>query len=598
MLRLFLIVTLLASPIAAKNVERRRLNYRRSTTTTTAPAVEDNDSSEIKYNDNGNDGFYKPGDSHTINGGQSTYPNGDGNGKENSFKPITINGDKIKAFSEYTIGSTKYSDPSDFDSEEKYGYGLKNHKAVTTNTNSFKPSSNLDFLSSDYRIPNQDTKQKASATNKFSVYHPIPTKPTLTGSSLFDGKVKKLSYNFPDDYDLGTTTTKYKKNKLSTDDDSFGESTSYGVGHSYGVGKPERGFHNGGKKKSSYNFGEPPHSPLKNYGDGVVGKNDKTSSTIYDTDSEESGFGSAKFKPFAKGNGYSNSFIIDVNDDSSESFAKPKIPKLHSSFDASPTNPLAQYDSDFDVKNIKLPGIQTKNRPPAFTIQSQLRSKQQGSDIDNPNPLEFRPNFKLQDVPNLYPDEHLGSGAVSKTQLENFLHAEQAFVDDAIRTHYQDGGNPPPKKGHHQQFLKQQEDDHLEKEALKAQIEFLKAQAAKRPAEFKQRPPGGQNPYNGFPQNPNQPHIQGPQNFGHHNPQGPQIPHNLGPNSQGPHSLGPQHLGPGNFGHRNHGPPGPLGPRGRPVRRTPPLTAQLKATLPLARVPHFNERAYSISFKV
>lgn len=402
--------------------------------------------------------------------------------------------------------------------------------------------------------------------------------------------MKKLSYSFPDDYDLGTTTTKYKKNKLSIDDDTFGESTSFGVGHSYGVGKPEGSFSNGGKKKGSYSFGEPPHSLIKNFGDGVVGKNDKASSSVYGIDNEESGFGSAKFKPFGRGNSYPNSFIIDVNDESGESFAKPTIPKLHSSFDANPTNPLAQYDSDFDVKNIKLPGIQTKNRPPALTIQSQLRSKQQGSDIDNPNPLEFRPNFKLQDVPNLYPDEHLGSGIVAKTQLENFLHAEQAFVDDAIRTHYLDS-NPPSKKGHHQQFLKAQEDENSEKESLKAQIEFLKAQAAKRPAEFKQRPPGS-NPFNGFPQNPNQPHIQGPHNFGQSRSPGP---HSQAPHSLGPHSLGPQHHGPHNLGHHSHGPPGP---RGRPVRRTPALSAQLKATHPLARVPHFNDRAYSISFKV
>ncbi|XP_058444019.1 uncharacterized protein LOC131425829 [Malaya genurostris] len=577
MLRLILLVTLLASPTLTQKAEKRRAFYRRTTTTTVAPVQDDSDSSESKNSDSGaGEGLYTVSDSFAINGGSSSSSSGDSIGKGSSFKPITSNGDKLTSFSEYNFGGTKLSDSGDSNSDEDYGF--KNHKSQLP-TNSFKPSGSFDFLNNDFSKTSLDSKPKTSVTNKFTISHPTPTKTsytgrldhlddsteyeiysnlktgsnykaqkknyagtagslpfsTFSGSSLgFDGKVKKLPSSY-DDFGLGSTTSlKNKKNKLSLDDDTFGGVGSFGVSSNFGVGKLENIYSSGGKKKNPYGFGEPPLvksavSTLKYFGEGLLGKPEKASSSLYDIDSIEGGFGSSKFKPYGKGSSLKNSFQLDDSDESDEAFVKQKFPKPHSSYGPKPQKPITpEYESDFDVKNIKLPGAHNKFRPHSHTKPTLHKSKPHGSDIDNPNPLEFRPNFKLQDVPNLYPDEHLGAGIAAKGQIENFLNAEHAFKNEGFRpTHFQ--------------LLKSQEDEKLEKEALKAQIEFLKAQAAKRPAELRQRPPG-----------------------------------------------------PGPF------PPHAHGPRGRPVRRIPGHNVPLGIKGPSLppRVPHFNDRPYSISFKL
>ncbi|XP_058821476.1 uncharacterized protein LOC131683469 isoform X2 [Topomyia yanbarensis] len=596
MFRLLLLLALLASPTLTQKADKRRAFYRRSTTTTAVPVPDDDDigSTEAKQSENQpGEGLYTVSDSFAISGGSSSSSSsGDSIGKGSSFKPITTSGDKQTSFAEYNFGGTKLSDTSDSSSDEDYGF--KNHKAHTsTHSNGFKPSGTFDFLNNDYTRTSLDTKPKTSVTSKFSISHPTPTKTSFTGrldylddsteydvysnlktgshykalqknlagatgspfstfsgSSLsFDGKVKKLPPSY-EDYGLGSTPTKHKKNKLSLDDDTFGGTGSYGIGSTFGVGKIENFFSSGGKKKNPYGFGEPPLvksavSTLKHFGEGLLGKPEKASS--YDYDSDEGGFGSQKFKPFGKGGSLTNNFQLDDSDESDEhAYVKQKFPKPHSSYGPKPQKPITpEYESDFDVKNIKLPGAHNNFRPHTRTKHTQHKSKQHGSAIDNPNPLEFRPNFKLQDVPNLYPDEHIGAGIAAKGQIENFLNSEHAFKGENIRTtHYLDGH--PGKKPTYQQYLKSQEDEKLEKEALKAQIEYLKAQAAKRPAELRQRPPGPAP----FPQ----------------------------------HSLGPA----------------PSRPRGRPVRRIPGAHVPLGVKGPglPPRIPHYNDRPYSISFKL
>ncbi|XP_055523854.1 uncharacterized protein LOC129717749 isoform X6 [Wyeomyia smithii] len=506
MIRWILLMALLASPGLSQKAEKRRAFYRRTTTTTAAPVQKEIESTESKQTDKGGEGLYTVGDSFAI--GASS---GDNVGKGSSFKPITSNGDKLTSFSEYNFGGTKLSDSSDPDSDEDYGLAPRNHKPQLpiSPTNSYKPSGSFDFFNNDYSKPSLDTKPKTSITSKFSISHPTPTKNTYTGSPLsFEAKVKKLPSSY-DDYGLSTITTKNKKNKLSLDDDTFGGTGgSYGISNNFGVGKPE-----------------------------------KASASLYDIDSSESGFGSSKFKPY-KGSSLTNSYHLDSSDESDETFVKQKFPKLHSSYGSIPQKPITEYESDFDVKNIKLPGAHNKFRPHTNTKSNPYKSKLHASDIDNPNPLEFRPNFKLQDVPNLYPDEHIGASIAAKGQIENFLNAEHGFK---ATTHFLDGH--PGKKPTYQQFLKSQEDEKLEKEALKAQIEYLKAHASKRPSEIRQRPPG---------------------------PPGPPFPQ---------HPVGPQHA---------------HGGRGRPVRRIPGahLPLGVKAPHPAPRIPHFNDRPYSISFKL
>nr|XP_029717648.1 uncharacterized protein LOC109424937 [Aedes albopictus] len=513
MLRWILLMALLASPTLSQKAERRRAFYRRTTTTSTAtPIAEDIASSESKFNDNAGEGLYTVGDSFTIGGGASSSSSGDNIGKGSAFKPVTSSGDKLTSFSEYGFGGTKLSESNDSGSDEDYGINLKNIKPLkpSSNSNSFKSSGAFDFLNNDYSKPSSDSKLKSTYSNKFSISHPTPTKSSLTGSSLnFDGKVKKLpSYSF-DDSALASFTSNKKKNKLSLDDDTFGGSSSFGHSNNFGVGKPE-----------------------------------KQSSSYYGIDSEESGFGNSKFKPFGKGSGgssssFKNTYNLD-SDESEEVYTKPKSPKLHSSYGTKlkPSH-NTEYESDFDVKNIKLPGALNKFRPKVLNNfpKSTSHKSKHGSDIDNPNPLEFRPNFKLQDVPNLYPDEHIGAGIAAKGQIENFLNSEHSFRNQPVRTtHYLDGH--PGKKGQYNEYLKSQEDEQFEKEALKAQIEYLKAQAAKRP-EVRQRPPG------------------------------PPIKHGSAP------------------------------PRGRPVRRIPQLAPLgAKQSRPPVRIPHYNDRPYSVSFKL
>ncbi|XP_062540386.1 uncharacterized protein LOC134208541 isoform X2 [Armigeres subalbatus] len=555
MLRLILVVVLLAAPTFS-NAERRRAYYRKTTTTSTAaPIVEETSSSEAKYHDSAGEGLYTVGDSFTIGGGFSSSTPRDNIAKGSAFKPVTSSGDKLTSFSEYGYGGTQISDHNDSGSDEDYGINLKNIKPLksSSSSSSFKPSGSFDFLNTDYLKSPSDSKTKTSYTNKFSISHPNPTKSSLTGkvdhlddsteyeiysslksansyktslnnlglsknlpyeaisgSSLnFDGKVKKLSsFSFDDSALASYTSNKNKKNKLSLDDDSFGGGSSFGLSNNFGVGKL-----------------------------------DKPSSSHYGIDSEESGFGSSKFKAFGKGSSGSSSFKNKYNLDSDESgeiYTKAKNPKLHSSYGTKlKSSHNTEFESDFDVKNIKLPGTLNTFRPNNFPKSTKHKSKY-GSDIDNPNPLEFRPNFKLQDVPNLYPDEHIGAGIAAKGQIENFLNAEHSFRNEPIRTtHFLDGH--PGKKGQYNQFLKSQEDEQFEKEALKAQIEYLKAQASKRPVAEVRRPPGPP----------------------------PSAKINSGP------------------------------PRGRPVRRIPQLAPLgAKQSRPPVRIPHYNDRPYSISFKL
>ncbi|XP_055609695.1 uncharacterized protein LOC129756719 isoform X2 [Uranotaenia lowii] len=647
MLRLLFLVALLTSPALSKTGgdERRRGLFRRNkptTTTSTEASIvqEDSSSAESKYvldnHSHHSEGLYTVGDSFTIGTGSSSGPSVSSSGGSSSFggrgsgfkqSSGTI-GDKISSYTDFTFGDAKLSNAKDFTSDEDIGLGFKNHKLPTTNANSYKSAGNFDFLSKDFLKPSLDAKPKTSFTSKFSISHPTPSKSsvqgkldhlddsteyeiysslksgssfkspyskkfpsaqsvspltTLSGSSFsFEGNVKKLPSGF-DDY--GTIpssgkTNKHKKNKLSLDDDTFGGSSAFGAtGGSFGV--------------------------------GLLGKPEKASNPYsqFDTDnSGEGGFGNSKFKPYGKitsgsSSGFKNSFSLDNSDELDDPFApKHKFPKPHSasasssSFASQSLKPIStEFDTDFDLKNIQLPGAHnSKLRPNTFTKPKSHKSKLYGPNIDNPNPLEFKPNFKLQDVPNLYPAEHnLGAGIAAKGQIENFLNSKHPFGEpEPIKTtHFLDGN--PLKKGRYPEFSSPSEEELVEKEALRAQIEYLKAQAAK---PSRKRP--GKN--NG----PKSPSFAGSTNqhsfsssFGT----------SFGASAHGPSSFAAVSPG-GSFSHGpresfNKGPNpipahGPVGPqRGpRPVRRIPPLG--IKGPHPGSRIPHFNDRPFSVSFKL
>uniref|UniRef100_A0A182MUJ9 Uncharacterized protein n=1 Tax=Anopheles culicifacies TaxID=139723 RepID=A0A182MUJ9_9DIPT len=420
---------------------------------------------------------------------------------------------------------------------------------------------------------------------------------SAAGSSFgFEGKVKKVPFKY-EDGGIGSLAGKGKqKPKVSIDDDTFGSASA--SNHFTGLGSFDSGSFGGANKqqqqqqlggssssKNKFNFAEPPPlvkstlNTLKHFGEGLIGNGNGAGRAPYELDSEENyKFGSY----FGKGH-YAGA------EESYESSAEPlpskgKFPKLGNVGGAAGVgagaNLGSKFATDFDVKNIKLtsegggsyanaghklPGTLTKNTSPHHKLPQsthphlphhlQQHHQQQQTlphpaqshahlhphthgttgSIVNPNPLDFRPKFKLQDVPNLYPADHLGAGIAAKGQIESFLNSEHALKDESLVAQLLGDGSPAARP-HYHQFLKSQEDEKLEKEALRQQIEYLKAQAAKRPLDL------------GNPSRP--PIVSNAQKF-------------------------------------------------RPVRRIPShVRLGVKAPYPLPRIPHYNDRPYSISFKI
>ncbi|XP_035896319.1 uncharacterized protein LOC118505110 isoform X3 [Anopheles stephensi] len=647
---------------SAEGIERRRPLYRRgSTTTTVSPLTDDSEGSESKFKPNGKD-LYTVSDSYPVSGsiGSGSVPGSfksDGD-KLTSFSEYTFGSTKLSGGG----SDGGVLDGSSSDEESSSFSSFKNHKKAsllpTTNANNKdrKPASGaFDFLNGDYAKPKLTagssshlldstsivglggkTKTSSAISSKFSISHPTPssskaagklahlddsteydvyaslghssgktklgaggkhrgssgTFPSATGSSFgFEGKVKKVPFKY-EDGGIGALAGKTKqKPKLTIDEESFGSgSLASASNHFTGLGSFDSGsFGNqkqpggSGSSKSKFNFAEPPPlvkstlSTLKHFGEGLIGNGNGAGRAPYELDSEENyKYGSY----FGKGH--------YAAEESYESSAEPapskgKYPKLGVGGPSVGANLGSKFATDFDVKNIKLtseggtfgnaghklPGTLTKNTSPHHKLpqsahhlshhlqhhpQQQQQQPQQtiphpaqshahlhahtlgntGS-IVNPNPLDFRPKFKLQDVPNLYPADHLGAGIAAKGQIESFLNSEHALKDESLVAQLLGDGSPAGRP-HYHQFLKSQEDEKLEKEALRQQIEYLKAQAAKRPLDL------------GNPSRP--PIVSNAQKF-------------------------------------------------RPVRRIPShVRLGVKAPYPLPRIPHYNDRPYSISFKI
>ncbi|XP_053661903.1 uncharacterized protein LOC128711058 [Anopheles marshallii] len=643
---------------SVEGVERRRPLYRRgSTTTTISPLTDDSEGSESKFKPNGKD-LYTVSDSYPILGsiGAGGVPGNfksDGD-KLTSFSEYTFGSTKLS--NSGSDGGVLEGSSSD---EESSFNNFKNHKKTsilpTTNASNKdrKPSSGaFDFLNGDFGKPKlttsgnahlQDstsiaglggkTKTSSAISSKFSISHPTPssskaagklahlddsteydvyaslghaagktklgasgkhrgsssTFPSVAGSSFgFEGKVKKVPFKY-EDGGIGALAGKGKqKPKVSIDDDTFGSASLASTSnHFTGLGSFDSGSFGAGNKqqqggpstsKNKFNFAEPPPlvkstlNTLKHFGEGLIGNVNAAGRAPYELDSEENyKFGSY----FGKGHyGAEESF-----ENSAEPLpSKSKFPKLGNAgaTGVGSANLGNKFATDFDVKNIKLtseggtftnighklPGTLTKNTSPHHKLPQSthhlphhLQHHQQQTiphpgqshahlhphtlgttgSIVNPNPLDFRPKFKLQDVPNLYPADHLGAGIAAKGQIESFLNSEHALKDESLVAQLLGDGSPAARP-HYHQFLKSQEDEKLEKEALRQQIEFLKAQAAKRPVDL------------GNPSRP--PIVSNAQKF-------------------------------------------------RPVRRIPShVRLGVKAPYPLPRIPHYNDRPYSISFKI
>ncbi|XP_053678227.1 uncharacterized protein LOC128728622 [Anopheles nili] len=437
---------------------------------------------------------------------------------------------------------------------------------------------------------------------------PFPS--TVGSSGGFEGKVKKVPFKY-EDGGLASLSGKgsKQKSKLPLDEDTFGSGSLASASNpfpglggfdsgSFGAGlkqQQQQQIGTSGASKSKFNFAEPPPlvkstlNTLKHFGEGLIGNGNGAGRAPYEVESDENSYKFGTY--FGKG---PFGAAEESYESSSEPLAKgPKYPKLGG---VGTSTVGGKFATDFDVKNIKLtgdggaygtlghklPGTLSKNTPPHHKhtqpvsapqhhvphhhhqyhhhqqqqlqpqqhLQQQPQQQQQpphsashahahtltttGS-IDNPNPLDFRPKFKLQDVPNLYPADHLGAGIAAKGQIENFLNSEHALKDESLVAQLLGDGSPASRP-HYHQFLKSQEDEKLEKEALRQQIEYLKAQAAKRPVDVG---------------NPNRPPIVS--------------------NAQ----------------------------KFRPVRRIPShVRLGVKAPYPLPRIPHYNDRPYSISFKI
>ncbi|KFB36816.1 hypothetical protein ZHAS_00003979 [Anopheles sinensis] len=482
-----------------------------------------------------------------------------------------------------------------------------------------------------YSSLGQSVSAAAAGKSKLGKHRQPLTATSYSSSGGFEGKVKKVPFKY-EDGGLGALAGKTKtKSKLSLDDDTshfasasspFPGLGSYESASSF-VGKQQQhqlGSNSGlgssagaGHKGSKFNFAEPPPlvkstlNTLKHFGEGLIGNGNGAGRSPYELESEESGSYPAQGVKFGSyfGKGHFGGNVAGSSSSGSNG------PAVEESYETSGeplqkgskfSKPLGlgglggKFATDFDVKNIKLTDgggafgvgvgagighkLPGKNTPPhhgkhgptlhhsqpapvqplhshshnshnhnSHHHQQQQQQQQHAhhtahgtlgttGTIDNPNPLDFRPNFKLQDVPNLYPADPylLGAGIAAKGQIESFLNSEHALKDESLVAQLL-GDSSPAARPHYHQFLKSQEDEKLEKEALRQQIEYLKAQAAKRPLDL-----------NAGPHRP--PIVSNAQKF-------------------------------------------------RPVRRIPShVRLGVKAPYPLPRIPNYNDRPYSISFKI
>lgn len=85
--------------------------------------------------------------------------------------------------------------------------------------------------------------------------------------------------------------------------------------------------------------------------------------------------------------------------------------------------------------------------------------------IRNPNPHDFKGNFKLQDVPNLYSLHREFLESASPKQILNYYEDQQKEDDEKLELQLLNDPSPQAK-AKYQQFLKSKEDERIEKEYL------------------------------------------------------------------------------------------------------------------------------------
>ncbi|XP_052869741.1 uncharacterized protein LOC128275287 [Anopheles cruzii] len=629
------------SVASAEAAERRRPLFRRAKPSTTqAATTDDSEGSETKIKTPGKD-LYTVSDSFSIAGntGTDAAPSG-------SF---AADGEKLSSFSEYSFGSTKLSAGSDFHgahgSDEEspgYGAGFKNHKTngllpTTYASNKERKQGPFDFLAGDYAKPKGSlgnaagiqhsnasllgSKLKLTPTlsasssaisSKFSIshspatsgskvnsklahlddsteydvysslghssssskskvsgasskYRPLAASTSFTASGL-DGKVKKVPFKYEDgagsSLAAGAGKGKGTKTKLALEHD--GGNVFGGFEEAYGKHQQQQQHGFQGSKGSKFNFAEPPPlvkstlNTLKHFGEGLLGNgpDGPPYGSAYEVDSDESGlvglppsslhsgpsFG-PKYGSPSSSSTYFGHFGASPTVAESHEVSGERAPGLKSKFPKSSLSlaPGGKFATDFDVKNIKLTDS-AQQQHHHYHVQHPHASHATTGSIDNPNPQDFRPNFPLQDVRNLYPAAHLGASIATKGQIESFLKSEHGakLKDESLVGQLlgdQSSGAAASRPGHYHQLEQTKEDSALEKEALRQQIEYLKAQSAKHPVDL-----------SGNPNRP--PIVSNAQKF-------------------------------------------------RPVRRIPlHVRLGVKAPYPLPRIPHFNDRPYSISFKI
>jgi hypothetical protein len=160
----------------------------------------------------------------------------------------------------------------------------------------------------------------------------------------------------------------------------------------------------------------------------------------------------------------------------------PFSAQINNDFPASSSQDITKYRSEFGLKNIHL-ADNISNGKGTFT-NSQSSHKLPSEFV---NPYDFKPSFKLQDVPNLYPSESYGQSSASRGQIQNYLRAEHRIKDEILKQNLLNNPNPAAR-GQLQQFYKAKEDERIEQEVVLEQLKNQQLGPA-RPQSF-----GGQRP--------------------------------------------------------------------------------------------------------
>lgn len=371
-------------------------------------------------------------------------------------------------------------------------YKLPNHKTSVGAAQKADYSTSFDFgnnFKPKHPRFGSESRPKQSVTTKFSISHPPPSaSPKFQIDDSGDDE---------EEDDEPKYTPKYRPKKISEYKSqgslkkpqliSFDESDFEDYKPSAFSGSPVDDSSLDDSYKSKYNsFGGGQNS--------FSSPADYDSSKPYDSDEFDSqsfgNIGSGKFgqqqssgpkfnfesfnsKPKfpTKTQPFSPKFNFDSSSSSKYNFDSPSF-DFDSSNKYKTDNP--KFASDFELKNIKLPQKFNSQKYDPFSVS-------------NPNPLDFKPQFKLQDVPNLYPQESAGYGVAGRGQIESFYVAEQAAKDELIKQQLKN--NPDPAtKGQYQQFLKAKEDEQIEQQQFREQLQLQQQQQQQQLSFKNQRP--------------------------------------------------------------------------------------------------------------